>query len=207
MALMTGNEPVPVSARVRRPRLFRVGDEELFSLGKGVHAGSGGEGGGVLSAAVQHDDQRHGGAGVVGGGIEPVGAGAGGVGVGEDVKAACRSLCGRSAGPGGGAGPGWAPARGGAAAGGGEDAGERGVAPTGGSSACGGSGTGRVAAAVARVCWIRAVASARRPCRVRRVASVIASIWRASTAASLLVVLFAGLRDGTARKAAGPAVR
>ena len=95
---MTGVEPVPVPARVRRAGLFGVGDEERLTLGEVVHAGSGGEGRGVLSAAVQHHDQRQGAAGVAGGDIEPVGAGTGGVGVGEGVKPARRSLCGRGSG-------------------------------------------------------------------------------------------------------------
>src|SRR5664279_6509593 len=52
-------EPVPVAAGVGRAGLFRVGDQERVLLGQLVHAGSGGEIGRVLAAAVQHlDDLR-----------------------------------------------------------------------------------------------------------------------------------------------------
>jgi hypothetical protein len=49
------------------------------------------------------------------------------------------------------------------------------------------------------------VASARRPWRVRRVASAIAAIWRAFTAVSLLCCLLVCWQDGS--YVAGPAVR
>ena len=98
-ALVTGREPVPVPARVRRGGLLGVGDEQCLTLGQVVHAGGGGEGRGVLGAAVQHHDQGHGAAGVAGGDVEPVAAGAGGVAVGEGVKPARRPLHGRDRGP------------------------------------------------------------------------------------------------------------
>ena len=47
---------VPVAAGVGRAGLFRVGDHERVLLGQLVHAGSGGEIGRVLAAAVQHLD-------------------------------------------------------------------------------------------------------------------------------------------------------
>src|ERR1035438_6222443 len=74
-------------------------DEAFLPLGEVVHAGGGGEGRGVLSAAVQHHDQGQGPAGVAGGDIEPAGPGAGRVGAGEGVKPARRWLYGRGRGP------------------------------------------------------------------------------------------------------------
>ena len=94
-ALVTGDKPVPVPARVRRGGLLGVGDEQPLTLGEIVHAGGGGEGRGVLGAAMQHHDQGQGAAVMAGGNVEPVGAGAGGVGVGEGLKPARRPLRGQ----------------------------------------------------------------------------------------------------------------
>src|SRR5450432_3586356 len=97
---MTRDKPVPVLARIRRGGLLRVGDEEGLTLGEVVHAGSGSEAGSVLSAAVQHHDQRQGPARAAGGDIEPVGTGTGGAGVGKGVKPARGPLRGRGRGRG-----------------------------------------------------------------------------------------------------------
>src|ERR1700733_6133316 len=97
---MTWDKPVPVLARIRRGGLLRVGDEEGLTLGKVVHAGSGSEGGSVLSAAVQHHDQRQGPARAAGGDIEPVGTGTGGARVGQGLKPARGPLRGRGRGAG-----------------------------------------------------------------------------------------------------------
>ena len=87
--LMSRGKPVPVLARIRRGGLLRVGDEEGLTLSEVVHAGSSGERGGVLTAAVQHDDQRQGAAGAAAGHIQPVSTGTSGAGVRKDVKPAC----------------------------------------------------------------------------------------------------------------------
>src|SRR3984885_15452146 len=96
---MTGDKPVPVLAGIRRGGLLRVGDEEGLALGEVVHAGSGSEGGGVLSAAVQHHDQRQGPARAAGGALKPGGTGAGGAGVGKGVKPAGGPAGSRARGP------------------------------------------------------------------------------------------------------------
>src|ERR1700722_20171394 len=107
---MTRDKPVPELAGIRRGGLLGVSDEEGLAFGEVVHAGSGSEGGGVLSAAVQHHDQRQGAARAAGGDIEPVGTGAGGAGVGKGVKTAPGSLRARSRGPGREVGSGDGPA-------------------------------------------------------------------------------------------------
>src|ERR1700722_19078016 len=96
---MTRDKPVPVLAGIRRGGLLGVGDEEGLALGEVVHAGSGSEGGGVLSAAVQHHDQRQGAARAAGGDIEPGGTGAGGADVGKGVKPARGPAGSRGPGP------------------------------------------------------------------------------------------------------------
>ena len=84
-------EPVPVAAAVGRGGLLRVGDEEGVLLGELVHPGAGGEVGGVLLAAVQHDDQRYRRTGVAGGDVEVVASGPGRLGVVQvaDLAAGC----------------------------------------------------------------------------------------------------------------------
>ena len=101
--LVGAGEPVPVAAAVGRSRLLRVGDEEGVLLGEVVHPGAGGEVGGVLLAAVQHDDQGHRRTGVAGGDIEVIASGPGWFGVVQvaDLTAGCggrRSRAGRCGG-------------------------------------------------------------------------------------------------------------
>src|SRR5205823_2833136 len=79
-------------ASVRRAGLFGIGDKKRLILGEVVHGGSGGEGDGVLRAAMQHHQQWQRPAGMAGRDVEPVSAGTGSVGVGEGVKPAGRVL-------------------------------------------------------------------------------------------------------------------
>ena len=192
---MSGGEPVPVPARVRRAGLFGVGDKERLTLGEAVHAGSVGEGRCCLGAAVQHHQQGHRPAGITGWDVQPIGAGTGSVGVGEGVKLARLSLEGR---PRAGLRGRTRSLRAGKARRrrirpddtrlsgicfliGWREAGGEGSMPLVSSSAYGASGMRLTAApGLVRVCCINAVASTRRPWRVRRVASAIAAIWRAS---------------------------
>ena len=58
-ALVAGAEPIPQAVPVGVPGLFRIGDQKGVLFGEFVHPGAGGEIGGLLLAAVQHDDQRH----------------------------------------------------------------------------------------------------------------------------------------------------
>ena len=109
--LVGGGEPVPVAAAVGRGGLLWVGDEEGVLLGEVVHPGAGGEVGGVLFAAVQHDEQGHRRTGVAGGDVEVIASGPGWVGVVQvaDLSAGCggrRSRAGRrGAAAGGGRSP------------------------------------------------------------------------------------------------------
>jgi hypothetical protein len=52
-------EPVPAAQAVRRSRLFGIGDEKALLFRQPVHPRPGGEILGPLTAAMQHDDQRH----------------------------------------------------------------------------------------------------------------------------------------------------
>ena len=67
-------------------------------FGEVVHPGAGGEIGGVLLTAVQHDDQRHRRTGVAGRDVEVVASGPGRVGVVQvaDLTAGCGRGCGRA---------------------------------------------------------------------------------------------------------------
>ena len=58
--LVGRGEPVPVAPVVGRARLLGIGHEEGVPLGEIVHPRAGGEVGGVLLAAVEHDDEWHG---------------------------------------------------------------------------------------------------------------------------------------------------
>ena len=79
--LVGAGEPVPIAAPVGRGRLLRVGNEEGVLLGEGVHPGASGEVGGILLAAVQHDEQGYRRPDVAGGDIEVIASGPGWVGV------------------------------------------------------------------------------------------------------------------------------
>ncbi len=56
--LMVRAMPVPATAKVRRPGLLRIKNEQAEFVGKLVHAGAGRELRGGLRAAVKHDHQR-----------------------------------------------------------------------------------------------------------------------------------------------------
>ena len=96
--LVGGGEPVPVAAAVGRGGLLRVRDEERVLLGEVIHPGACGEVGGVLLAAVQHDDQRYRRTGVAGGDVEVIASGPGWVGVVQvaDLTAGCGGRRGRA---------------------------------------------------------------------------------------------------------------
>ena len=72
--LVDGIEPVPAARTVGTLRLRRIDDKTFLFFGQRIHLRAGGEIVGILRAAVQHHDQRHGLAVIAAGDIQFVGA-------------------------------------------------------------------------------------------------------------------------------------
>src|SRR5207247_7368448 len=104
---MLGPEPIPAPARIGAGGLRGIDGEGGVPLGQRIHRRARGKLGGVLATAMQHDEERHGLAGIATREIQLVGACPPGMATGSvdkatlpmgwwvEVAVSCRSHCGR----------------------------------------------------------------------------------------------------------------